>query len=86
MNFAWYDFIGTIGVATIILTYILLQTERIKSESLAYSVLNALGAGMIVFSLIYSFNFAAFVVESLWVLISLYGIGKYIFKNRHNRK
>ncbi len=82
MNFAWYDFIGSIGVATIILTYILLQIERLKSESLAYSVLNALGAGMIVFSLIYSFNFAAFVVESLWVLISLYGIGKYFLKSK----
>lgn len=80
MKYAWYDFIGSIGVATIILTYILLQTERIKSESLLYSILNALGAGMIVFSLVYSFNFAAFVVESLWVLISLYGIGKYFFK------
>lgn len=80
MQYAWYDFIGSIGVATIILTYILLQTGRIKSESLIYSVLNAFGAGLIVFSLVYSFNFAAFVVESLWVLISLYGIGKYFFK------
>lgn len=83
MQYTLYDFIGSVGVATIILTYILLQTERLKSESLAYSVLNALGAGMIVFSLVYSFNFAAFVVESLWVLISLYGIGKYFFnKNK----
>ncbi len=80
MQYAWYDFIGSIGVATIILTYILLQTERIKSESLSYSVLNAVGAGLIVFSLIYSFNFSAFVVESLWVFISLYGIVKYFFK------
>ncbi len=79
MNFAWYDVIGSIGVATIILTYILLQIEKIKSDRLAYSVLNALGAGMIVFSLIYSFNFSALIVESLWVLISLYGIGKYFF-------
>jgi paired small multidrug resistance pump len=77
MQFAWYDLIGSIGVATIILTYILLQTEKIKSERLAYSVLNALGAGMIVFSLIYSFNFSAFILEALWVLISLYGIWKY---------
>ena len=84
MQFAWYDFIGTIGVVTIILTYILLQTEKIKSESLAYSVLNALGAGMIVFSLIYSFNFSAFVVESFWVLISLYGIGKVFFEEKMN--
>ncbi len=80
MNFAWFDLIGSVGVATIILTYILLQTEKLKSESLAYSALNAIGAGLIVFSLVYSFNFSAFIVESLWVLISLYGIGKYFFK------
>ena len=80
MQFAWYDVIGSIGVATIILTYILLQTERIKSESLLYSILNGLGAGLIVFSLLFSFNFSAFVVETLWVLISIYGIVKYFFK------
>jgi hypothetical protein len=80
MNYAWYDFVGSIGVFTIIATYILLQTERLKSENLAYSVLNGLGAGLIVFSLFYSFNFSAFVVELLWVLISIYGIAKYFLK------
>lgn len=82
MNYAWYDFVGSIGVFTIISTYILLQTERLKSESLAYSLLNGLGAGLIVFSLLYSFNFSAFVVESLWVLISIYGIVKYFLKKK----
>lgn len=82
MNYAWYDLVGSIGVALIILTYILLQTEKIRSESLLYSVLNGAGAGLIVFSLLYSFNFSAFVVESLWVLISFYGIGKYFLKVR----
>ena len=80
MNYAWYDFVGSIGVFTIIATYVLLQTERLKSESLAYSVLNGAGASLIVFSLFYSFNFSAFVVELLWVLISIYGIAKYFLK------
>lgn len=82
MSFAWYDIIGSIGVAVVIITYLLLQTERIRSESLLYSVLNGLGAGLIVFSLFYSFNFSAFIVELLWVLISLYGIINYFFKNK----
>ena len=82
MPFAWYDIIGSIGVAIVILTYVLLQTERIKSESLLYSVLNGLGAGLIVLSLCYSFNFSAFIVELLWVLISLYGIAKYFLKKK----
>lgn len=82
MNFTFYDLIGSVGVATIIITYVLLQIEKIRSESLAYSVLNGLGAGLIVISLIFDFNFSAFIVESLWVLISLYGIGKYFLKEK----
>ena len=82
MQFTFYDFIGSIGVGLIILTYILLQTEKVRSENLSYSVLNGLGAALIVFSLFYNFNFSAFVVESLWVLISIYGIGKYFFKGK----
>ena len=83
MSFALYDIVGSIGVFTIILTYVLLQTEKIKSDSLQYSILNGAGAGLIVFSLCYSFNFSAFVVESLWVLISLFGIAKFFLKRRN---
>ena len=82
MRFAWYDIIGSLGVAIVVIAYLLLQTEKIRSESLIYSALNGLGAGLICFSLVYSFNFSAFVVEALWVLISLYGIGKHFLKNR----
>lgn len=80
MQYAWYDSVGSIGVGIIILTYILLQAEKIKSESLIYSLLNASGASLIIVSLIYNFNFSAFIVEFFWVLISLYGIAKYFLK------
>lgn len=63
MQYAWYDLLGSVGVAVIIITYVLLQTEKIKSESLLYSALNAVGAALILISLVYSFNFPAFVVE-----------------------
>lgn len=81
-NYAWYDFVGSVGVLMIISTYILLQTEKIRSEQLIYSILNGAGAGLIAFSLLYSFNFSAFVVEFLWVLISIYGIGKYFLRKK----
>ena len=81
MTYAWYDIIGTLGVAIIILTYVLLQLGRIRSEQLSYSVLNAVGALLILASLYYSFNFPSFVVEFFWLIISLFGIGKYI-RNR----
>lgn len=82
----WFDLIGSIGVGIIILTYIGLQSGKIKSEALAYSILNAVGATLIIISLIYSFNFAAFIVEFFWVLISIYGIIKYFLKKAERRK
>ena len=82
MNYAWYDIVGTFGVVVIILTYILLQIERLRSDSFLYSMLNAVGASLILVSLYYSFNFPSFMVESVWLLISFFGIGKYIWLRR----
>jgi hypothetical protein len=80
MRYAWYDVVGSIGVGLIILTYVALQIEKIRSEMLLYSLLNAVGATLILISLVYSFNFAAFIVEFFWVLISIYGVVKYFWK------
>ena len=76
----WYDIVGTLGVAIIILTYVLLQIERVRSDQLIYSLLNAAGAALILVSLYFDFNFPSFVVEFFWLLISLFGIGKWILR------
>ncbi len=71
MQYAWYDLVGTIGVFVIILAYVLLQIEKIRSSNLIYSLLNALGASLILISLYFNFNFSAFAVEFFWLLIRL---------------
>ena len=80
MNFAWYNLLGTVGVATIVITYVLLQFERIRSDSILYSVMNAAGALLILISLYFEFNFSAFMVEFFWLLISLFGVGKFLIR------
>jgi hypothetical protein len=83
MQYTFYDFVGSIGTLVIIGTYLLLQFGKIKSEMLIYSLLNAVGAGLILVSLVYSFNFSAFIVEFFWLLISLFGIGRYFLKKNN---
>ena len=61
----------------IIAAYFSLQTERLKSTGLIYSLLNATGAFLIIFSLYFDFNFSAFIVEFFWLLISVFGICKF---------
>lgn len=82
MTYAWYDILGTVGVGVIILTYVLLQIERIRSDQVMYSLLNAAGALLILVSLYYSFNLPSFIVEFFWLLISLFGIGNYFLRKR----
>jgi len=77
VNYSFYDFLGMIGVFLIILMYLLLQINKIKSHTLVYSSLNAIGAVLILISLLFEFNLSAFIIESFWLLISLYGILKY---------
>ena len=84
MTYAWYDILGTVGVAVIIVTYVLLQLGKVRSEQPIYSLLNAVGATLILISLYFDFNFPSFVVEFFWLLISLFGIGKY-FWQKHDR-
>jgi len=74
MDYGWHDFIGNIGVAVIILSYLALQLEWIDSRSFLYSILNGVGATLVIFSLIFEFNLSAFVIEVFWVLISVLGI------------
>lgn len=86
MNHLIYNTIGTVGVITILTAYFLLQTGRLHSHQLRYSVLNLIGSSMILFSLIYEWNFPSFVVEAFWVLISIVGIVRYALRRRHLRQ
>ena len=74
MTYSWYDFLGNVGVLLILLSYLLLQMKKIKSQSMYYSLMNAVGALLILVSLYYNFNLSAFVMEIFWLLISLYGL------------
>jgi hypothetical protein len=78
MNYGPMDLLGNIGVAMLILTYLLLQLNKFSSDGLAYSLLNAIGAGLIVVSLLFNFNLSALLVEVFWVLISCLGIYRYV--------
>jgi hypothetical protein len=74
MSYAWFDFVGNAGVLMVLATYLGVQLDKLDARSLAYSVLNAVGAGLITLSLCFDFNLSAFLIEIAWVLISLYGI------------
>lgn len=74
--------IGMTGTALVVGTYIALQLGRIKSESLAFNVLNLVGAILLLLSLLVHFNLASFVIEVFWIAASLVGLWRYWSHNR----
>ena len=85
MNFHLFDLAGFTGVLLIVIAYLLLQLNKLPSSSPSYSLMNAAGALLIIMSLIFDFNFSAFVVEVFWFLISLFGIWKSLVARKHSQ-
>ncbi len=77
MSYGLLDLVGNIGVVILIVTYLMLQLNKLPSDGLAYSLLNAIGASLIVVSLLFDFNLSALLMEVFWVLISFVGMYRY---------
>ena len=68
------DLIGLTGVGLLIITYALLQLDKIDPKGFWYSFNNLEVAILVTVSLIYTPNLASIVIEIFWFLISLYGV------------
>lgn len=80
---AWYNIAGYVGVLLVALAFLLLQAHKLHGNGWIYQVMNILGGVGVMLSLIFgAFNWPAFVLEVVWVLIGLYGI----MFNRRRRK
>ena len=77
MNYGLLDLVGNIGVVMLMIAYLMLQLNKLRSDDLAYSLMNAGGASLVVLSLLVKFNLSALLMEVFWVLISLIGIYRY---------
>lgn len=67
------DAVGLIGVALYVGAYAGLQTGRLGLADVRYTILNAVGGLAVIFSLLWSFNLAAFVTQVLWLIFTFVG-------------
>ena len=82
MAYSWFDLIGNVGVLLMVVAYLLLQLEKLSGSALSYLLLNAVGAVLVMISLMFRFNLSAFLMEGFWLLISLYGLAKPLLSRR----
>ena len=71
------NYVGILGVALVLAAYFFLTSKVLLSTSLAYSLLNLIGACLILVSLFYHWNLSSVIIEIAWISISLAGLYKY---------
>ena len=72
------DIIGLCGVALLVVTYAMLQSDCIDPKGFWYSFNNLIVAVLVSISLYYTWNTASVVIEFFWFIISLYGLVQYM--------
>lgn len=77
----FWDIIWMIWMFLIVLAYFLTQTEKIKPTELIFTHINLFWSVFLLISLLIHFNLASFILELVWISISIYWYYKY-FKNK----
>lgn len=76
------DLIGFVGVACVVVTYLLSQIGRMDATTPAYPAINGVGAVMILVSLYFRPNPASLAIEFFWLVISVVGFIRAMMKRR----
>ena len=79
------DAVGVFGSLLIVVAYFANLRGALATTGLAYSLLNLIGASLILFSLWWAWNTAAAMMEGFWAAISAYGLVRVIFTRRQTR-
>lgn len=79
------DIIGLVGVALLIVTYAMLQLDKIDSKGFWYSFNNFIVAILVTVSLVYTPNLASLVIEFFWFIISVYGMVMYYSRQQKKK-
>ena len=78
-----HDLIGILGAVCALISYWLLQANKMSPSGFAYPGINLAGSAMIIFSLTNSWNLTAFIIEVFWALLSLYGLLRWYYNSSH---
>ena len=75
MTIPWYDWAGYLGVALVLLAFLLLQAHKLHGNGLVYQLMNIIGAIGVMLSLLFgTFNASAFMMQVAWLVIGIYGV------------
>ena len=72
----WLDAGGVAGVLMMLAGYAGIQFDRLDPKQPPALLLNLIGASLVLLSMVHAFNLPAFLMESAWAIVAVYGLVK----------
>ena len=82
MKFSLGEILGSVGVALLLLAFLMNLLKKLSQDSLPYILMNTIGAGLSCASSVLIHFFPFIILEGAWMLVSLFALAKY-FKQRN---
>ena len=76
------EILGSVGVALLLLAFLMNLLKKWSQDSLPYILINTTGAGLACASSVLIHFFPFIILEGTWMLVSLFALVKY-FKQRN---
>ena len=76
------EILGSVGVALLLVAFLMNLLKKWSQDSLLYILMNTIGAGLACASSVLIHFFPFIILEGTWMLVSLFALAKY-FKQRH---
>ena len=82
MQLSLGEILGSVGVALLLLAFLMNLLKKWLQDSLPYILMNTIGAGLACASSVLIQFFPFIILEGTWMLVSLFALAKY-FKQRN---
>jgi len=74
ISITWFDLVGIAGATLVLLAYLKISTGSWSDGHVQYHLSNLFGSGLILISLSTAFNYAALLLQIVWISVALFGI------------
>ncbi len=73
---------GVVGVIMILIAYSGIHFDRLDPKKVPALLLNLVGSGLILLSMLHAFNLSAFLMEAAWAVMAAFGLVKVLVGRR----
>ena len=73
-NHIWFDAIGWLGAALLLVAYAMISSKRLEADSTAYQLLNIIGSLFLVANTIFYQAYPSSFVNVIWAGIAIFSI------------